>query len=102
MITTDLIEQGYKLGIFFLDTSPYLDGVICTIGSSWFYLNDRNCDDLTEYLNTHTINQIINNIYNAIETIKIVNINEYENMEVYIRSCLCRQCEQSDDYILEA
>lgn len=69
LITEEMIETGYNLGIVRLVECSDINGVACQIGDYWFYFDDNTADDITvaKYIEKISKTDIINMIFELLE-----------------------------------
>ena len=70
MITREMIEAGYKKGYVRLINNPIDDCVAVRIGHTWCYFAgiDDGIFSAEEYEQSHTFDEIINNIFLTLDT----------------------------------
>ena len=75
MITREMIETGYKKGYVRLINNPIDDYVAVRIGKIWCYFAgiDDGIFSVEEYIQSHTFDEIIDNIFDTLNT----TIKEY-------------------------
>ena len=89
MITLNMIENGYSVGLIKLIESPNDDGVVCKIGDDWFYFGGLTAEENTveEYKRNVPLEDIINEIFEALEDFRddAIYNDEYLYCEYFLR-----------------
>lgn len=91
MITKQMISQGLKEGCVNLTVDPNMQsGTVCQIGEHWFYFGGLTAEELEpeEYLKHVPMEDIINSVFDALDSLKKVFSNEYKYYEYYLQENL--------------
>ena len=87
MITKERIKQGIDKGIVHFVVDPNIEhGTVCKIGAYWFYFGGLTAEEENpdEFLQNANINDIVNDIYDALEDFRKENPWEYGYYSCYL------------------
>lgn len=84
-ITEEMVEKGFKDGLIkLISNSSDNIGTVCKIGDYWFYFDDK-AEDMTpkEYTDNTPTKEIINNIYDTLESFRVDDFHDFRDEYLY-------------------
>ena len=88
MITKEVIELGFAMGVINLVVDPNMEsGTVCQIGDNWFYFGGHTAEDESpeQYIAHVPFEDIVNEVFTTLEAFREdCNSEEYEYYEALL------------------
>ena len=83
MITKELIKKAFQNNVARIVKAPDEEDAVCQIGEYWFSF-DINDNSPEEYMKSHTMEEIINIVFDTLEDFREDGWDEYDYYEAVL------------------